>query len=145
MSDGIEIVELEPSDHDRVQSAAALFDQAPQVDAIDRFLQASTHHLLIAYAMGVPAGFVSGVEMTHPDKGTEMFLYELGVDEAARRRGIGTALVETLAAVARDRGCRGMWVITDAGNAAATGTYSKAGGHPEATGQVVYSWSFGPA
>ena len=142
MPDDIEIVELERADVDRVRSAAALFDQAPQDAAVDRFLKESTHHLLIAYANGAPAGFISGVETTHPDKGTEMFLYELGVDQPARRHGIGTALVETLAAVARDRGCRGMWVIADAGNAAATGTYSKAGGHPEATNQVMYGWSF---
>jgi len=32
-----------------------------------------------------PVGFVSGVEVTHPDKGTEMFLYELAVDETFRR------------------------------------------------------------
>ncbi len=32
---------------------------------------------------------VSGVELTHPDKGTEMFLYELGVAERFRGRGIG--------------------------------------------------------
>ena len=32
---------------------------------------------------------VSGVETTHPDKGTEMFLYELGVAALATYRGTG--------------------------------------------------------
>ena len=45
---------------------------------------------------------VTGVETTHPDKGTEMFLYELAVDEAARDRGVGRALVAALADLARD-------------------------------------------
>ena len=73
-------------------------------------------------------GFVSGVEVTHPDKGTEMFLYELAVDEPFRRRGIGRALVERLAALARDAGCYGMWVITDDDNEAARATYEGTGG-----------------
>ena len=68
------------------------------------------HHLLIAYEDEQAVGFVSGVEVTHPDKGTEMFLYELAVDEPFRRRGIGRALVERLAALAREAGCYGMWV-----------------------------------
>lgn len=79
--------------------------------------------------------------MTHPDKGTEMFLYELSVDEPKRRRGIGRALVDRLAAVARDRGCYGMWVVTDGGNGAALATYEGAGAVPE-TGQVALVWTF---
>ena len=45
-----------------------------------------------------------------------MFLYELGVDEPVRRRGIGSSLVEALAELARERGCYGMWVLTDEDN-----------------------------
>ena len=67
---------------------------------------------------------MSGVETTHPDKGTEMFLYELAVASEHRRRGIGPALVEALAALARERGCYGMWVGTEPGNAAALATYA---------------------
>jgi ribosomal-protein-alanine N-acetyltransferase len=72
-------------------------------------------------------GFVSGVEVTHPDKGTEMFLYELAVDPARHRGGIGRALVTALAELARERGLYGMWVLTDRANAAATATYRSAG------------------
>jgi ribosomal protein S18 acetylase RimI-like enzyme len=110
-----------------VERAGALFDRAPQGAATARFLGSDDHHLLVAYVEEEPVGFISGVELTHPDKGVEMFLYELGVAEAARRRGIGRALVEALAALARERGCRGMWVLTDEDDVAATTTYRRAG------------------
>jgi ribosomal protein S18 acetylase RimI-like enzyme len=90
---------------------------------------------------GAPAGFVSGVEMCHPDKGVEMLLYELGVDEAFRRRGIGRALTEALASRARERGCYGMWVLTDMDNAEARPTYKSAGGAEEGE-QLMIGWKF---
>jgi ribosomal protein S18 acetylase RimI-like enzyme len=84
---------------------------------------------------------VSGLEVTHPDKGTDMFLYELAVDEPFRRRGIGRAPVEALEALAGDDGSYGMWVVTDHGNGAARATYERAGAVPE-TDQVVEAWTF---
>lgn len=93
----------------------------------------------MAYDGGAPAGFVTGVETTHPDKGTEMFLYELSVGEAFRGRGIGTALVRALADLARERGCYGMWVLTDDDNAAALAAYAAAGGRVDGR-QVMLSW-----
>jgi ribosomal protein S18 acetylase RimI-like enzyme len=84
---------------------------------------------------------VTGVETTHPDKGTEMFLYELAVHPDHRRRGIGRALVGALAELARDRGCYGMWVLTDAENAAALAAYRAAGaGQPQES--LMLSWTF---
>ena len=109
--------------------------------AARRFLAEEGNHLLIAYEEDQPAGFVSGVEVTHPDKGTEMFLYELGVEERFQRRGVGRALVERLTEVAWQRGCYGMWVVTDGQNAAALATYEGSGAQPE-RGQVVLTWTF---
>jgi ribosomal protein S18 acetylase RimI-like enzyme len=124
-----------------VEAARLLFDAPPQPDATRRFLSDERHHLLIAYAEGIPAGMTTGVEMTHPDKGTEMFLYELGVAAPFRGRGIGQALVSALAQLARERGCYGMWVLTDHHNAAALATYRRAGGTPEGD-QVMLQWAF---
>jgi ribosomal protein S18 acetylase RimI-like enzyme len=124
-----------------VKAAGHLFDDPPQQGAIERFLTDERHHLLIAYVDEVPAGMVTGVEMTHPDKGTEMFLYELGVDESFRGHGIGRTLVSALADLARERDCYGMWVITDEDNAAALATYKRSGGIPEDK-QVVLAWTF---
>jgi ribosomal protein S18 acetylase RimI-like enzyme len=139
---GMEIVVLGPDDADKVSAAAQLFDDAPSPEATSRFLSDPNHHMLIAYDDGVAVGFVSGAEVTHPDKGTEMFLYELGVAEDHRRRGIGTNLVQRLASIARARGCYGMWVLTDETNAAALATYQHAGANRERDPQVMLSWQF---
>ena len=119
------------TDPGAVLAAAELFDAPPVPEATDRFLASPTHHLLFAYEGARAVGFVSGVETTHPDKGTEMFLYELSVAEDARRRGIGAALVRALAELARERGCYGMWVGVDPDNAAALATYRRAGARAE--------------
>jgi len=124
----MELRVLGPGDDRAVVEAAALFDDPPIAAATARFLDDPLHHLIVAYEEGTPAGFVSGVEMTHPDQGTEMFLYELGVHEDLRRRGIGKALVAALRDLAIERGCYGMWVLTDADNEAALATYSAASG-----------------
>jgi ribosomal protein S18 acetylase RimI-like enzyme len=137
----MEIRVCRPGDAGLVAAASHLFDGPARPDATQRFLADQGHHLLIAYNDGAAVGFVSGVELTHPDKGTEMFLYELAVDEPMRRRGIGRALVEALASVARDAGCYGMWVVTDEDNQAARATYEGTGGVPE-TAQVCEVWTF---
>jgi ribosomal protein S18 acetylase RimI-like enzyme len=124
----LRIVCLGPEDGAQVRAAAACFDQQPRPDATERFLRTPGHHLLLAYVDDEPVGMVTGVEMTHPDKGTEMFLYELGVVEGFRNRRIGRALVRRLADLATERGCYGMWVLTDDDNPAAIRAYTAAGG-----------------
>ncbi|HEX4981731.1 MAG TPA: GNAT family N-acetyltransferase, partial [Ilumatobacteraceae bacterium] len=106
-----------------------------------KFLAEPGHHLLLAYVDDAVAGFVSGVETTHPDKGTEMFLYELAVDEPFRRQGIGRALVAALVGVAIDCGCYGMWVGTENDNVAALATYRSAGADPPEA-SVTLTWRF---
>ncbi len=141
MSPDVVIRRMGVGDRTAVEGAGSLFDARPDATATDRFLGSSGHHLLIAFEGDAALGFVTGVEMTHPDKGTEMFLYELGVAEEARGRGIGSALVDALAALARERGCYGMWVLTEPDNAAALATYRRAGG--ETTGaSVLLEWRF---
>lgn len=134
---------LGPADLDVVLSATHLFDEPARPDAARRFLGSDGHHLLIAFEDDAAVGFVSGIETTHPDKGTEMLLYELAVDEAARRRGIGTALVTALLELAQARGCYGMWVLTDGDNDAARATYAATDATLPTT-HVMYSWTLRP-
>ncbi len=138
----MEIIQLGAGDVDTVIAAADLFDEQPRRDATARFLAEPGHHLLLAYDGSTPIGFVSGIETVHPDKGAEMFLYELGVAESHRRRGVGRALVERLAGIARSLDCYGMWVATDDANTAALATYEAAGASRDDQPAVILTWSF---
>jgi GNAT superfamily N-acetyltransferase len=135
----IEIV----SSGEAAADAAPLFDDPIDDRSLDAFFADERHHLLIAYVDDRPAGFVTGVELFHPDKPKpEMFLYELGVDEAYRGRGIATLLLQRLVQLCDERGCGTMFVLTDEDNAAARATYAKAGGEPEPAG-IMFIWNFG--
>jgi ribosomal protein S18 acetylase RimI-like enzyme len=135
------IQDLSTGHEDAIIDISHLFDGDAKLSAVRRFLTEQGHHLLVAYEDDEPAGFVTGIEMTHPDKGTEMFLYELAVGERFRRRGIGTALVGALGEKARGAGCYGMWVLTDTDNAAANQTYMSAGGG-DPKDQTMWTWTF---
>jgi ribosomal protein S18 acetylase RimI-like enzyme len=136
------IVRLAPGDEAVVLAGAELFDAPPTEAWTTTFLASEGHHLLVALDTDEqPIGFVSGVETTHPDKGTEMFLYELAVLPANRNRGVGRALVEALADLARSRGCYGMWVGTEPDNAAAVTAYLAAGAEPPEP-FLSLSWTF---
>ena len=89
-------------DVDTLERGAELFDDLPDRDASYKFLNTPGHHLLFAFEEERPVGFVSGAELVHPDKGTEMYLNELGVDEQFQGRGIATQLVEAMIELAKE-------------------------------------------
>lgn len=131
---------LRTADAEALVAASPLFDRPVTEAGAREFLQRPGHHLLLAEdEAGRAVGFVSGVEMTHPDKGTEMFLYELSVAEDWRRRGVASHLINALAEIARELGCYGMWTGTEHDNAAALAVYRSTGATVEpGTTIVVY-------
>ncbi|MGI9149337.1 MAG: GNAT family N-acetyltransferase [Chloroflexota bacterium] len=137
----VDIRRLGTDDLALVFAAQHLFDGPAHETVARRFLESKDHHLLLAMDGERPVGFVSGVEVTHPDKGTEMFLYELAVEEPFQRRGIGRRLVTALADLAISRGCYGMWVGVDSDNEAALATYRSAGAE-EPVSVVLFNWTF---
>lgn len=129
--------------HDAV-AAQALFDGPARPDATARFLADSGHHMLVAYVEDTPAGMVSGVETTHPDKGTEMLMCVLDVAERYRDTGIATALVRALGDVAVECGCYGMRMLADPSDAAAMTACRSAGG-TDPSDTTMLTWTFGTA
>jgi ribosomal protein S18 acetylase RimI-like enzyme len=122
-----------------VGEADALFDEPSQAEPVRAFLADPRNYLLIAYVEGVPAGFIAGHAL-------ELFLYEAGVDEAYRGRGIGTALVKELARIGREAGCCEMFVLTNESNAPAMRMYASAGGHwSDERDIAMFEWTWEPA
>ena len=127
---------------DAAAAAAHLFDDPIDVAALAAFLADERHHLLIGYIDDRPAGFLTAIELLHPDKPKpEMFLYELGVNEPDRGRGVASALMQRLVRLCEERGCREMFVLTDENNEAARATYKKAGGEAEPAG-LMFTWDW---
>ena len=64
-------------DADTPSPGAELFDSPPVPEFVSRSLASPDHHLLYAWDDSDRAiGFVSGMELTHPDKGIEMYMDE---------------------------------------------------------------------
>lgn len=128
--------------------AADVFDHPAAAEATERFLGPvgrpdPRNILVLVWLNGQVVGFASGTVLDHPDKPRNLFLQELGVNEGARRRGIGRALIAALRAEGRARGCRATWVLTEGDNGAARAVYRAAGG--QETGDVVmYDWEEEP-
>jgi ribosomal protein S18 acetylase RimI-like enzyme len=105
------------------------------------FLADGRSYLIAAYVDDVPAGFVLGYRLPRIDgAGPMMFLYEVGVLDRYRRRGIGRALMEDLKGIAQENGCCKMFVSTSASNAAAMALYRSAGGEGGALDDAAGFW-----
>ena len=73
----------------------------------------------------------------HGDR-SKLFVYEVNMAETHRRRGIAKALHTRLADLARERGIRVGFVLTDADNAAGNALYRSVGG----ASREVVEWEF---
>lgn len=86
----------------------------------------------VAYAAysdgGEPVGYARAVVLTRPDDvRPQVFLYDIGVRDEARRQGHGAALVRALLEECRALGASEMFVLTNRSNAAAMALYTSTG------------------
>ena len=132
-----------PGDEAEIARFEAAFDNEVRDDETRRFLADDRHVLLLGYLDDRPAGFVSAVEVFHPDKPSELFLNEIGVIDEIRRQGVGRALIEELEHVGRERGCVNIWVLTDEENEPAMAMYASTGGHWDGKPQVMFEYDLG--
>ena len=80
----------------------------------------------------------SAVDYVHPDKAPQLWINEIGVAPAHRRRGVGRRLLDALLAHGRTLGCTEAWLGTEDDNVAARRLYESAGNAPERF--VLYSF-----
>lgn len=105
-----------------------LFDNPIDPAQAAAFLTDPRHELVLAFEGDLAVGMASGTVLLHPDKPPAMFVNEVGVRDSHHRQGIGKAVTQELFTIARARGCKGIWLGTEADNAPALALYRKLGG-----------------
>lgn len=136
----VRVQRARPGDEGEVARFEEAFDNEVLSEETRRFLDDERHCLLLGYLHDRPAGFVSAVEVFHPDKRSELFLNEIAVMEGVRRRGVARALIAELKWVGRERGCVSMWVLTDEDNAAGMRLYRSTGGVWDGDPKVMFEY-----
>lgn len=100
-----------------------VFDYPIKNKSLKSFLNLNNHHLLCAFNdKNQVIGFVSFVEIYHPDKDTQIFVNELSVHESYQRMKIGTHLMNQVFAFAKDHAYY-VWVATEMDNVEAINFY----------------------
>jgi aminoglycoside 3-N-acetyltransferase I len=116
--DAVKIRRLAPGDEAVVR---ALADREPQT----ALLADERTIFLAAFDAEFPVGFVLAYELPrrHGDASI-LFVYEIDVQEERRRQGVATALMNELARLARERGIREGFVLTEESNEPAMAFYA---------------------
>lgn len=121
----------------------ALFDAGTVWDDAEgrRFLADPANLLVVAFWDDVPCGFATAHRLQRFDRRrAEVLLYEIGVDEAYQRRGIGAALVEEVKRWAAEAGADEVWVLAEGDDARAQAFYRAIGGHADEQGAMMFAF-----
>jgi len=138
----VRIRRLLPGDEEEILRAGRLFDAPPRAEAVRAYLADELNVFLLADEGGTATGFLRGTELGQLTSDRhQMFLYEIGVDAAFRRRGIGRALVLRLLSHCRDRRIEEVFVFTYPANTAAVGLYRSTGAATETPADRMYVYT----
>jgi aminoglycoside 3-N-acetyltransferase I len=107
---------------------------------VAQFLKRPDQYFIAAIKEDQPIGFALAYELERIDRPHPMlFLYEIGVIETHRRRGVATAMIESLKEICRERGAFKIFVIAAASNSAALRLYDSTFGDAGRRESVVYT------
>jgi aminoglycoside 3-N-acetyltransferase I len=139
MSEPVTVHRLTPADTAMMRALNAVFGvafedvetygAAPPDDAYLAALLGKAHvTVLAAVAAGSVVGGLVAYELEKFERArSEIYIYDLAVAEAHRRRGVATALIGRLQAIAADRGAWVIFVQADYGDDPAIALYEKLG------------------
>lgn len=115
----------------------------PSTDYVSRLLSRHQNVFLVAIEEEKPVGYIVACLFDRIDRDQKMmFLYEIGVVDSHRRRGVGKQLITKLKAICRQADVMKMWVPTSRSNVAATRLYESTGGVPlSVSDEVTYAYS----
>jgi aminoglycoside 3-N-acetyltransferase I len=105
------------------------YTAAPPSDGYVTSLLRKPHFIALACTQGtrVIGGLAAYVLEKFEQQRSEVYIYDLAVDEAHRRRGIATQLIEQLKGIATQAGAYVIFVQADPGDAPALALYESLG------------------
>ena len=96
---------------------------------VSQMLERADFHVIVALENNQLIGGLTAYEMKmFKRQTTEIFLYEIGVDEAHQQKGVATALIEYLKEICSSKGIVEMFVGTEKANIPAQKLYATTGG-----------------
>jgi aminoglycoside 3-N-acetyltransferase I len=142
----VKVIRLGPGDGRLAEVVVRTFKgSARPRQVLGSFLENPANYLLVAEADGCLAGFLLAYRLERADrKENQMFVYEIEVAPAWRRRGIGASLLRRITEAAREEGMFEAFVMTDRANEAAQGLYRATGAEAENENSMLFTWPFGP-
>jgi aminoglycoside 3-N-acetyltransferase I len=135
----MQVARLSKSDVEAARALNALFAQAfedeghylsnlPPADYLGQLLSKPNVIALVARDGTELVGGLVAYELPKFEKAhSEIYIYDLAVAESHRRKGIATALIDTLRAIARECGAWVVYVQADYGDEPAIALYTKLG------------------
>jgi ribosomal protein S18 acetylase RimI-like enzyme len=138
----IEITRISQADSQFIEQINPLLDHEWDIEQGERFLSNPDNALFVAYVDNQAVGFLTAYRLQRMDaKKAEVLLYEIGVAENFQKRGIGTALIESVKNWARNNGADEVWVLTYNSNIAAMALYSSTGGIEDEPGTRMFTYT----
>ena len=127
----IAVLRLGPDDAGMLERVADdVFDGPIEPARAAAYLAEPSHLMTVAVLNGQVIGQCQAVIHRHIDQPTELYLDNLGVAEAFKRRGVASRLVQAMFAWGRELGCEEAWVGTEPDNAEGRGFYEAGGAAP---------------
>lgn len=135
----VSIDRLGPQDIDKQRAVLALYARAfedpesyltrtPDDDYLAKLLGQDSFIQLAAFADGAVVGALSAYILPKFEQArSEIYIYDLAVDEAFRRHGIAQSLIEALTPIASEAGAWVVFVQADYGDDPAIALYEKLG------------------
>ena len=108
--------------------AATYTTKQPDDSYLSQLLASSTFVAIAAFAGQEVVGGLAGYILPKFEQPrAELYIYDLAVNEAHRRRGVATSMIDELKKVATVRGAHVIFVQADYGDDAAIALYTKLG------------------
>lgn len=110
---------------------------------IRKLLSKDDFHVIAALENDIVIGGLTAYELPmYTEEVTEMYIYELGVDDNHRRQGIATKLLEVLKNICKSRNIKIIFVGADKINDEGVGFYIATGGKGEDVIEFTYTLTY---